>query len=69
MALTDSCSFERFQYVNDAIARETEIKGWLRVKKIALIVRRNPTWRDLSDDWGKATEPFDETKMRTPETF
>lgn len=60
--------FERFQYIQDAIRRETEIKGWLRVKKIALIVEHNPTWRDLSEDWGKPIV-FDEAKMRTPETF
>jgi putative endonuclease len=60
--------FERFQYVEDAIRRETEIKGWLRVKKIALIVQHNPTWRDLSEDWGKAIV-FDESKMRPPEGF
>ena len=40
--------FERFQYVDAAIAREKQIKGWKRVKKIALIVARNPTWSDLS---------------------
>ena len=34
-----------------AIAREKQIKGWLRVKKIALIEAMNPEWRDLSDDW------------------
>ena len=39
--------FERFQYVQNAIAREKEIKGWLREKKIALIVVENPTWEDL----------------------
>jgi putative endonuclease len=39
--------FERFQYVGNAIAREKEIKGWLRGKKIALIVEENPTWEDL----------------------
>ena len=61
--------FERFQYINDAIAREKEIKGWLRAKKIALIVQRNPTWRDLSEDWGKPMEPFDEKKMKPPVTF
>jgi len=61
--------FERFQYVHDAIRRETEIKGWSRVKKIALIVEHNPTWRDLSEDWVKPMEPFDETKMRPPNTF
>jgi putative endonuclease len=61
--------FERFQYIQDAIRRETEIKGWLRVRKIALIVEHNPTWRDLSEDWGKPIEPFDETKMRPPTGF
>jgi putative endonuclease len=61
--------FERFQYIQNAIHRETEIKGWLRIKKIALIVQHNPTWRDLREDFGKPTEPFDETKMRPPNTF
>jgi putative endonuclease len=61
--------FERFQSVNDAIARETVIKGWLRMKKIALVVQGNPTWRDLSEDWGKPIEPFDAAKMKAPVTF
>jgi putative endonuclease len=61
--------FERFQYINDAIRREKEIKGWLRERKIALIVKHNPTWRDLSDGWGKPMEPFDETRMRPPFRF
>ena len=39
--------FERFQYVNSAIAREKELKGWLRLRKIALIEAGNPTWIDL----------------------
>ncbi|HXE06641.1 MAG TPA: GIY-YIG nuclease family protein [Acidobacteriaceae bacterium] len=30
--------YERFQYINDAIRREKEIKGWLRERKIALVV-------------------------------
>ena len=34
-----------------AIAREKQIKGWLRRKKIELIERKNPRWLDLSDDW------------------
>ena len=33
--------------VNAAIAREKQIKGWTRTKKIALIERRNPKWIDL----------------------
>ena len=39
---------------NDAAAtidRETEIKGWRREKKIALIEPVNPTWSDLSREW------------------
>ena len=44
--------FERHPYVNDAIAREKQLKGWRREKKIWLIERMNPTWQDLSEDWG-----------------
>ena len=43
--------FERFEDVHRAIGREKEIKGWLRIKKIALIVSVNPAWRDLSLEW------------------
>ena len=43
--------FEEFQYVGNAITREKQIKGWLRIKKMALIVAQNPTWSDLSADW------------------
>ena len=42
---------ERFQDVHRAIGREKQIKGLLRIKKIALIVSVNPAWRDLSDGW------------------
>ncbi len=43
--------FEQYEDVHKAIEREKEIKGWLRVKKIALIVSVNPEWRDLSLEW------------------
>jgi putative endonuclease len=43
--------FEVFSDVRDAIAREKQIKGWLRAKKIALIESVNPNWEDLSADW------------------
>jgi putative endonuclease len=43
--------FERFEDIRNAIEREKEIKGWLRAKKIALIVSVNPAWRDLSLEW------------------
>ena len=34
-----------------AIAREKQIKGWLRQKKITLIESMNPEWKDLSEEW------------------
>jgi putative endonuclease len=40
--------FERFQYVNNAIAREKQIKRWRRERKLILINQQNPTWLDLS---------------------
>lgn len=43
--------FERFYDPSNAIAREKELKGWSRSKKIALIEATNPTWNDLSDGW------------------
>jgi putative endonuclease len=43
--------FERFEDIHNAIEREKRIKGWLRIKKIALIVSMNPAWRDLSQEW------------------
>ena len=49
--------FERFKYVGNAITREKQIKGRLRIKKIALIVENNPAWRDLSADWCSDCQP------------
>jgi len=43
--------FEEHRMVDDAIAREKQLKGWRREKKLALIEAENPTWRDLSHDW------------------
>jgi len=45
--------FEEHADVRAAIARETQIKGWTRAKKMALIVAQNPGWRDLSEEWGQ----------------
>jgi putative endonuclease len=42
---------EAFRDVRDAIAREKQIKAWTRAKRIALIEKLNPYWRDLSADW------------------
>ncbi|MFP5234834.1 MAG: GIY-YIG nuclease family protein [Acidobacteriota bacterium] len=43
--------FEAHQDVQKAIAREKQLKGWLRAKKIALIEKTNPAWVDLSREW------------------
>jgi putative endonuclease len=45
--------FEEHDDVRAAIARETQIKGWTRARKMALIVAQNPGWRDLSEEWSK----------------
>ncbi|HEV2578154.1 MAG TPA: GIY-YIG nuclease family protein [Acidobacteriaceae bacterium] len=61
--------FEQFTTITAAIAREKELKGWLRYRKIALIVSSNPDWRDLSADWGKSIQPFREEDLKPPKTF
>ncbi len=43
--------FEPFSDVRDAIAREKQLKRWRREKKVALIEKLNPQWRDLSEDF------------------
>jgi len=40
--------YERHQYVQHAIEREKEIKGWLRSKKVRLIEEENPDWEFLN---------------------
>ena len=40
--------FETADEASSAIAREKQIKGWVREKKIALIESANPAWKDLS---------------------
>jgi putative endonuclease len=56
--------FEVFRYVNNAIARETEIKKWRRDKKVALIESLNPRWDDLAKGWGEPATPM--TLERVP---
>ena len=46
--------YETFKYVNNAIAREKQIKAWTRAKRLALIKTMNPTWQDLAEGWGTA---------------
>jgi len=46
--ITRLVHFEEFVDILDAIAREKEIKGWVRTRKTRLIDSSNPTWEDLS---------------------
>src|SRR5271157_1722857 len=48
--------YERFRYAGNAINREKQIKGLDRAKRVALIESMNPTWEDLSLEWGKPIE-------------
>ena len=45
--------FETFHEITDAIAREKQIKGWIRKKKDVLIEKMNPGLKDLSEEWSK----------------
>ena len=40
--------YEGFSYINDAIKREKEIKGWRREKKVNMINAFNPSWMFLN---------------------
>jgi putative endonuclease len=51
--------YEWYQYIQAAIGREKEIKGWLRAKKEKLIATFNPDWRFLND-------PFEIAKGNLP---
>ena len=46
--LTKLVYYETTTDVRDAIVREKQLKGWLRIKKLALIEESNPGWDDLS---------------------
>ena len=48
--------YEELHLVGNAIHREKAIKHWTRAQRVALIERDNPTWDDLSEDWGKPIE-------------
>lgn len=52
--------YEETKYVNNAIAREKQLKGWTRKKKINLFECLNPDWKDLYYEIGGTDE------MRSP---
>jgi putative endonuclease len=47
--------FEIVSSPDQAIERETQLKGWLRSKKISLIESMNPEWKDLSEEWSQSS--------------
>jgi putative endonuclease len=52
---------EFFDRMDEAIAREKQLKRWHRAWKINLIEVGNPDWRDLAIEWGIA-----ESRQRKP---
>ena len=42
--------FEEYKYVDRAIKREKELKGWSKKKKFVLIKTKNPQLKFLNDD-------------------
>jgi putative endonuclease len=60
--------FERFSMISAAIVREKQLKGWLRIRKLELIISTNPTWRDLSEEWGKPIQLYQWPSSAAPKT-
>ncbi len=42
--------YEVYTDINNAIAREKQLKNWKRQWKIELIEKENPVWKDLFND-------------------
>jgi putative endonuclease len=49
--------YETSEDVKSAIAREKQVKGWRRSKKVALIEMSNPYWVDLTAPWDGDSPP------------
>ena len=58
--VTQLVYYETGADIREAIAREKQLKGWRRSKKLALINSSNPKWNDLSDAW------FDTARREIP---
>jgi len=46
--LTKLVDFEHYPTAMAAIAREKQLKGWVRKRKVELIEELNPRWEDLA---------------------
>ena len=49
--ITRLAYYEETPDIQTALAREKQIKGWVRRKKLELIKSTNPKWLDLSEGW------------------
>ncbi len=52
--ITRLLHFEETRDVQAALAREKQLKGLTRAKKLELIQSTNPQWEDLSANWDMA---------------
>jgi putative endonuclease len=44
--------YENHESILESIAREKQLKGWRREKKLDLIRTKNPAFKDLAEQWG-----------------
>ena len=58
---------ESYDDVHKALAREKQLKGWSRAKKVALIVRRNPHWVELAAEWYRWMRSAEGRDASTPQ--
>jgi putative endonuclease len=71
---TNGCTrllyYEQFTDISNAIAREKQLKGWRREKKLNLISKSNPTFKDLAELWGSqmigSNESIQQYEARNP---
>ncbi|MFZ0288450.1 MAG: GIY-YIG nuclease family protein [Candidatus Sulfotelmatobacter sp.] len=58
--------WESYDDVHKALVREKQLKGWARAKKVALLERRNPHWKDLASEWYPWMQPSEGRDASTP---
>ena len=61
--VTQLVYYETNPYLSETIAREKQLKGWSRAKKVALVEKMNPNWDDLSNRWQKDGAPGEFNKQ------
>jgi len=67
--LTRLVHCEMFFYPDAAIAREKQLKGWVRRRKIELIETMNPHWHDLAACWYDVYKPRPESESMHAGSF